>query len=143
MTSGKYWSQGEVVEAKYILKNSKDAKKSGLNDGSQAKIISKTNPKGNWEIGFGLDRPVGGKVKVVEGIRPGVIAVSWSCGHWAYGANDVLVDRKVVKGDKRRGKGLCPNASMRIDPVLGDMCLTDPIGGSSSFYDSKVRLEKI
>ncbi len=71
------------------------------------------------------------------------MAVSWSCGHWAYGANDVMVDGKVVKGDKRRGKGLCPNAAMRIDPVLRDMCLTDPIGASSSFFDTKVKVVKV
>jgi anaerobic selenocysteine-containing dehydrogenase len=141
-TVGNYWAQGRELEENYILMNSADAKKLGIRDGGQAKILSATNTDGMWNVGHGLDRPVGGKVKVIEGIRPGVVAVSWHSGHWAYGANDVQVDGKVVKGDKRRGKGLCPNAAMRIDPVLGDMCLTDPIGASSSFYDTKVKVVK-
>ncbi|GBE14988.1 MAG TPA: molybdopterin oxidoreductase [Proteobacteria bacterium] len=139
-TIGNYWSQGRELAENYILMNSRDARKLGLRDGGHANIVSASNPDGMWQIGHGLDRSVGGKVKVIEGIRPGVVAVSWSCGHWAYGANDVKVDGKVVKGDKRRGKGICPNAAMRIDPALGDMCLTDPIGGSSSFYDTKVKV---
>jgi hypothetical protein len=32
---------------------------------------------------------------------------------------------------------------MRLDPVVGDVCLTDPIGGSASFYDTVVKLEKV
>ena len=32
---------------------------------------------------------------------------------------------------------------MWLDPVVGDVCLTDPIGGSASFYDTYVRLEKV
>ena len=51
-----------------------------------------------------------------------------------------MVDGKNVKGDKRRAIGLCSNAALRIDPVLGDMCLTDPIGGSSSFFDTMVKV---
>ncbi|ORJ59328.1 molybdopterin-dependent oxidoreductase [Geothermobacter hydrogeniphilus] len=139
-TIGNYWAQGRELAENYILLNSRDARKLGLKDGSEAKILSASNPDGMWNIGHGLDRPVGGKVKVIEGVRPGVVAVSWSCGHWAYGANDVKVDGKVVKGDQRRGKGLCPNAAMRIDPALGDMCLTDPIGASSAFFGTRVKV---
>jgi len=139
-TIGDYWAQGRELAENYILMNSRDAARLGLHDGSKAKIASASNQDGLWRVGFGLDRIVGGKVKVIEGIRPGVIAVSWSCGHWAYGSHDVRVGGKVVKGDGRRAKGLCPNAAMRIDPSLGDMCLTDPIGGSTSFYDTNVKV---
>jgi len=139
-TIGNYWAQGRELQENYILMNSRDAKKLGLKDGAEAKILSASNANGMWNVGFGQDRPVAGKVKVVEGIRPGVVAVSWHNGHWAYGAGNVKVDGKMVKGDKRRGKGLCPNAAMRIDPALGDMCLTDPIGASSSFFDTKVKV---
>jgi hypothetical protein len=30
---------------------------------------------------------------------------------------------------------------MAVDPILRDVALTDPVGGSSSFYDSWIRLE--
>jgi hypothetical protein len=85
---------------------------------------------------------VQGKVKLIQGIRPGTVAISWSYGHWAYGSNDVVIDGETVPGDPRRGTGIVPNPAMWLDPVVGDVCLTDPIGGSASFYDTRVRLEK-
>ncbi|RMG91891.1 MAG: molybdopterin oxidoreductase, partial [Candidatus Dadabacteria bacterium] len=139
-TAGNYWSQGLMLPENYILMNSRDAKALGLEDGSRAKIVSASNPDGVWDLRNGRKVPIAGRVKVVEGIRPGVVAVSWHAGHWAYGASDQEVDGKLVRGDRRRATGLCPNAAMRVDPALGDMCLTDPIGASSSFYDTKVKV---
>ena len=137
-----YWMSSIMPENR-ILINSRDAKHLGLKDGDTARIVSPTNPHGVWPIGKGRELPISGKVQVIEGMRPGVIAVSWSFGHWAYGANDVIVDKKLIPADKRRSAGLCGNAALRLDPVLKDVCLTDPIGGSSSFYDSKVKLIKV
>ena len=79
-------------------------------------------------------------MKVVQGMRPGVVAVSWHYGHWAYGANDVEINGQPVPGDKRRRKGLCTNAVLRTDSKMNNVCLEDLIGGSSSFYDTKVKL---
>jgi len=31
---------------------------------------------------------------------------------------------------------------MMVDPHLKDVCMTDPIGGSASFYDSRVGIRK-
>ncbi|GBE31375.1 hypothetical protein BMS3Bbin05_00275 [bacterium BMS3Bbin05] len=84
-----------------------------------------------------------GKIKAVQGMRPGVVAISWHFGHWGYGSSDTMIDGKTIKGDKRRATGLCPNAAMRVDPVLKNVCMTDPIGGSSSFYDTRVKLVKV
>jgi anaerobic selenocysteine-containing dehydrogenase len=83
------------------------------------------------------------KAKRIEGMRPGVAAVSWHFGHWAYGASDVEIDGKTVKGDDRRGKGVCPNAANDLDEGMKTTCLTDPIGGSSSHFDTKVNLIKV
>jgi len=139
-TPGNYWSQTLMLPENFILMNSRDAKKQGFKDGAMARIVSESNPKGEWDLRNGRKVPMVGKIKITEGIRPGVVAVSWHNGHWAYGASDQTVDGKIVKGDERRATGLCANAAMRIDPVLGDMCLTDPIGGSSSFFDTKVKV---
>jgi anaerobic selenocysteine-containing dehydrogenase len=114
----------------------------GLRDGTAVKVSSASNPDGVWDLRNGKKVPVAGKVKVVEGIRPGTVAVSWSYGHWAYGASDMVVDGKTIKGDKRRDKGLCTNVVLLADPYLKDVCLTDPIGGSASYYDTMVRLTK-
>ncbi|UOD35098.1 molybdopterin-dependent oxidoreductase [Deferribacteraceae bacterium V6Fe1] len=141
-TAGNYWMSDLYISENFILINSKDADRLGLSDGDVAKIVSVTNPEGEWDLRNGQKVPMAGKVKVTETIRPGTIAVSWHYGHWAYGANDVVVNGSVIKGDSRRKTGLCPNAAFMVDPVLGNMCLTDKIGGSASFYDTSVKLVK-
>jgi hypothetical protein len=83
-----------------------------------------------------------GKLRAIQGIRPGVVAFSLGHGHWAYGASDVVVDGKVIKGDPRRSKGIHANAAMRVDPVLKNTCLSDLTGGSAVFYDTQVKLLK-
>ena len=137
-----YWLS-TILPENYILINVETAAKMGFKDGDRAKLISATNRDGVWKLPNRGEVPMIGKIKAVEGMRPGVVAVSWHFGHWGYGASDAVIDGKVVKGDRRRATGLCPNAAMRIDPALGNMCLTDPIGASSSFYDTRVKLVKV
>ncbi len=137
-----YWLSS-ILSENYILMNSRDAKRLGFADGSRAQIVSATNPEGIWNLRNGKTMPVAGKVKVLEGMRPGTVAVSWHFGHWAYGASDVSVDGQTIKGDQRRTTGLCTNVVLLADPYLKDVCLTDPIGGSSSFYDTRVKLVKV
>jgi len=141
-THGAYWLQTMLPE-NFVLLNSVDARRLGLKTGDTVALTSNSLPTGQFELGDGRTYRVTGKVKVIEGLRPGVVAVSWSYGHWAYGSNDVVVDGKVVKGDKRRSTGTVTNALLTIDPVVGDVCLTDPIGGSASFYDTFVTINKI
>jgi anaerobic selenocysteine-containing dehydrogenase len=142
-THGAPWVQTAILPENYILMNSQDANRIGLKDGSRARIVSASLPDARFDLGDGRSYTVAGKVKVTEGMRPGTVAVSWSYGHWAYGSNDVEVDGQVVRGDARRASGIVPNPAMRVDPVLGDVCLTDPIGGSASYYDTKIRVEKV
>ncbi|MFQ5593209.1 MAG: molybdopterin-dependent oxidoreductase [Anaerolineae bacterium] len=137
------WIQSAVMPENFILMNSVDARQRGLKDGDRARITSASLPDSSIELGDGRTYEVAGLVRVVEGMRPGTVAVSWSYGHWAYGSNDVEVDSQVVKGDAARANGIVPNPAMRVDPALGDVCLTDPIGGSASFYDTRVRVEKV
>jgi anaerobic selenocysteine-containing dehydrogenase len=134
-----YWLS-DILPENHILIHFKTAAELGLKDGQRVKIVSATNPEGMWIFPDGRKKPVAGKLKLIEGIRPGVIAVSWHFGHWAFGASDVTVDGKLVKGEEKRGMGLCSNASLRLDPHLKNVCLTDPIGGSTSFYDTRVRI---
>ncbi len=141
-THGAAWLQTAVLPENYILINRADAEARGLADGDRARIVSASLPNARVELGDGRTYEVAGRVKVVEGIRPGAVSVSWSYGHWAYGSNDVEVDGQVITGDRRRASGIVPNPAMRVDPLLGDVCLTDPIGGSSSFFDTRVRVEK-
>lgn len=139
-TISNYWCNLSLMPENLIWMNSRDAQRLALRDGSTIKLISRTNPEGLWNLGNGLKKWVAGKVKVTEGIMPGVLAVSTHYGHWGYGAADLIVDGQLVKGDPRRGTGLNVNAVMFLDDYLKNVCLTDPIGGSASYYDSKVKL---
>jgi tetrathionate reductase subunit A len=141
-THGAYWLQ-TVLPENFIYVNSVDARRLGIETGDMVQMTSASLPDGKFDLGDGRTYEIKGKVKVTEGLRPGLVSVSWSYGHWAYGSNDVVVNGDVVKGDASRMRGTMPNPLMMIDPVVGDVCLTDPIGGSASFYDSFVSLKKV
>ncbi|MCC9074945.1 molybdopterin-dependent oxidoreductase [Litorilinea aerophila] len=142
-THGAYWIQYAVLPENYVYMNRRDAEARGLKDGDMVRIVSASLPDARFDLGDGRTYEVKAKVRTVEGMRPGTIAISWSYGHWAYGSNDVEIDGEVIPGDPRRASGTVPNPSMRVDPVLNDVCLTDPIGGSASFYDTRVRVQKV
>jgi len=141
-TAADYWLLHLLPENSVIM-NEVDAKRLGLKDGQTVKLTSASNPEGVWDLKNGQKRPIAGKLRVIQGIRPGVVAFSLGHGHWAYGSADVRVDGKVVKGDPRRGKGLHANAALRVDPVLGNTCLSDLTGGSAVFYDTQVKVVKV
>jgi len=141
-TISNYWLLG-IYPENFILINAQDAARLGLKDGDLVKVVSPDNPEGVWDLGNGQKKPMVGKVKVIQGLRPGVVAFSLGHGHWAYGATDIVVDGKVIKGDPRRATGVHANAAMRVDPYLKNTCLVDPVGGSAVFYDTWVRLEKV
>jgi len=142
-TIGNYWTNIAIQPENFVLLNRADAAGRGLGDGDEVIITSATLPDGKFSLGNGTDVAVKGKVRTIEGLAPGTVAVSWHYGHWAYGGNDVVVDGQTIKGDRRRISGVLPNPAMRIDPAVNAVCLTDPIGGSASFYDTKVKLQKV
>ena len=90
----------------------------GLNEGDQVKVVSASNEEGIWDLGHGQKKPMIGKVRILQGIRPGVVAFSLGFGHWAYGAGPMVIDGVSIAGDTRRGTGIHANAAMRLDPVL-------------------------
>jgi len=140
-TISNYWTNIGMQPENHIVINRRDAERLGLKPNQLVRIVSAANPEGVLDLLNGRRIDLVGRLQVVEGMRPGVVGVSWHYGHWAYGASDVWVDGKRIKGDRRRAAGLCPNPVMALDPVLRDVCLTDPIGGSASFYDSYVALQ--
>ena len=140
-TISNYWLLG-IYPENFVLINAQDAARLGFKDGDLVKVISPDNPEGIWDLGNGQKKPMVGKVKVIQGLRPGVVAFSLGHGHWAYGSTDITVDGKVIPGDPRRATGVHANAAMRVDPYLKNTCLVDPVGGSAVFYDTWVRLER-
>ena len=144
-TISNYWTQGGtgIVPTNHVLINPVDAKPLGLKDGDVVKLTSSTNPNGTFDLGNGHVETVKGQVKMTQTARPGSVMVSFHFGHWAYGARDVVINGQTVKGDPRRNVGVCSNPVLLLDEGTKTTCLTDPIGGSASFYDSKVKLVKL
>ncbi|MGQ9589300.1 MAG: molybdopterin-dependent oxidoreductase, partial [Planctomycetota bacterium] len=141
-TIGNYWLQPLLPENAVLL-NPRDARRLGIEDGDAVKVASATNPGGLWPLAPGRSKPMVGRVRLTETIRPGVVSFALGWGHWATGSSDLVVDGRVVRGDPRRAVGIHANAAMWVDPALGNTCLFDPVGGSVSFYDTQVRLEKL
>lgn len=141
-TASNYWLLG-ILPENFVLMNAADAAARGLNDGDPVRIISPTNPAGEWDLGNGNSVPMIGKIKASQGIRPGVIAVSLGFGHWSYGSVPFTIDGVTIPADERRGRGLHINAALRTDPHTPNTTLVDPVGGSAVFYDTFVRVEKV
>lgn len=125
------WLMG-IEPENFIEINSIDAKVLGIETGDLIRVSSASNPSG-----------IIGRAKVVEGLRPGVIAISHHYGHWQNGATQWYENGKPMSYDPSRGAGVQPNLIMRVDPYLGNVSLQDKIGASCSFYDTKVKVEKV
>jgi anaerobic selenocysteine-containing dehydrogenase len=109
-----------------------DADKLGIRHGDMVRVYSVSNPEG-----------VQGRAFVTQAMRPGVVTIPHSLGHWEYGSKGFDLDGKATPVRKFVGRGCSANPVMLLDPYLKDVCLQDPIGGSSSFYDSFVAVEKV
>ena len=142
-TVSSYWLLSLLPENGIII-NPDDAKKLQLEKDDQVKVISATNTRGVWDLKNGKNKEMVGKIVPSETMRPGVISFVLGFGHWAYGAVDVEINGETIKGDSRRAQGVHANAAMWTDSSLrNNTCMIDPVGGSVSFYDTKVKLEKV
>lgn len=140
-TVSNYWLLDAQPE-NYIEVSPRDARQLGLKDGDKARIVSVSNPEGAWDLGHGNFKHLVGTVKVTSRIRLGVISFALGYGHWAYGSTMQVIDGRAVPGDQRRGTGIHANSAMMVDPHLRSP-LSDVVGGSAVFYDSKVYLVKV
>lgn len=103
----------------------------GLETGDQVRVIGPTG---------GV---VEGPVKLTQGMKPGVIAIANSYGHWEHSSRPHTIDGEVQPFDRSRSAGIHMNTVTRLDDTLGDVCLQDKVGGSCSFYDTRVRIEAV
>lgn len=138
-TAGNYWLQALYPE-NFVEMSVADAVRLGLRDGESVKVLSASNTDGVWDFGPGGKKPMVGKLKVLQGIKPGVVAFSLGHGHWANGASDMVIDGQRIPMDARRATGIHANAAMRLDPVLKNTGLVDTVGGSAVFYQSQVKV---
>lgn len=136
-----YWLLSLLPENP-VLMNTSDADRLGLADGDLVKLVSASNPDGVWDLQDGTRKPMVSKLKVIQGMRPGVVSFALGYGHWASGARDIVINNTTIKADPRRATGIHGNAAMRVDPHLGNVTLQDLAGGSAVFYDTKVKVVK-
>ena len=135
----------ELLPENGVEINIEDAKRLGIKDGDMVKITSATNTEG-----------VIGKAIVTRLVRPGVIAVNHTFGlKWSGSKDWIEIDEKgneiTIKGQSWKTSGITANPVMRLDTsyvtdqnkLTGAISLTDPVGGSASFYDTLVKIEKV
>ncbi|MBI2191659.1 MAG: molybdopterin-dependent oxidoreductase [Planctomycetes bacterium] len=116
----------------FIELNAADASALGLRMYDRARVSSPSNTTG-----------IIGRVRVTQGLRPGVVAISHHFGHWQQSSQAWTLDGATQPFDSSRQLGIQPTLVMRIDPVLGDVSLQEKIGASCSFYDTRVKVEKV
>ena len=121
-----------VQPENFVELNPVDANARSLRTGDRCRITSATNPTG-----------VIGRVRITNTVCPGVIAVSHHFGHWDMSARPSKVNGQDSSHDPSRGTGLNSNLVMRADPALPNVTLQDKIGGSASFYDTRVQVEHV
>ena len=120
----------QIMPDNGIQVSTEDAKRYAVADGDKVWVVT---PHGRRQ----------GTVRVIEGIRPGVITFNVGYGHWAYGATNYQLGGKRVAGDRVRRTGIHLNPIMRRDPDVWQMPLMDLPGGSVVFFNTRARLEKI
>lgn len=141
-TMGNYAGQMALMPENFVYLNAVDARRLSLVNDDVVQLRS-SSFGGTFSLGNGESQHVEGKVNVIQGLRPGAVAVAWSYGHWAYGARPIEIDGVTIKGEAARGRGLGTNPVLAVDSYLKDLCLTDPIAGDSAFGGTKVKLVKV
>lgn len=127
----------ELMPDSYADINPMDARRLGLKNGDWVRISSANHTKG-----------VSGPVRILPGVRPGVVTFAHSFGHWHYDSGLWTINGKTYEGDAYLNGRSRFNSVMRLDPSLTDAsgwgtCMEDPIGGSACYYDTRVKVEKV
>ena len=138
-TSGNAFLQ-ELAPNNYVLLNPVDAERLNFSEGDRVRVVSDSNPEGTWKLPNFGEKHIVGRVKTIEGLRPGVMAFSLGYGNWANGSANYTIDGEVKTGIKAADTGINANAAMMIDPHLKNVSLQDTLGASVVFYDSPVKL---
>jgi anaerobic selenocysteine-containing dehydrogenase len=109
-----------------------DAAALGAETGDLLRVSSRSNREG-----------IVGKARVTQGLMPGVVAISHHYGHWEQHSRPHVIDGVATGHDPSRGAGIQPNLIMRTDRLYPNVSLQEKIGGSCSFYDTWVRVQKV
>ncbi|RME92061.1 MAG: molybdopterin oxidoreductase, partial [Verrucomicrobia bacterium] len=117
----------------FIEINAQDAKARGIRTGDRVRIRSASMPQGATGLAY-----------VTETLRPGVVAIAHSFGHWEMSSKPYKVNGRKSGHDPTRAVGVAANPLMRLDPKLNNVALQDKVGGSvASYFNTRVEVEKV
>ncbi|MHC4093659.1 MAG: molybdopterin-dependent oxidoreductase, partial [Planctomycetota bacterium] len=123
-----------ILPENLVEMNSQDAAARGIRTGDEVQLTTASSSAAPDTVGRAL---------VTETVRPGVVAVAHSFGHWEMSSKSYTVDGVASDSDSTRAAGITANPIMRTDPQIGNVALQDKIGGSVSFYDTRVQVTKV
>ncbi|RMF72689.1 MAG: molybdopterin oxidoreductase, partial [Planctomycetota bacterium] len=121
-----------LQQENFVEINSVDAAARGIQTGDQVRVTSASHPEGSI-----------GRALVTETVRPGVVTVAHSFGHWEMSSKAYEVDGVMSDFDESRAAGIVANPIMRTDPNLTNVALQDKVGGSVSYFDTRVQVTKV
>lgn len=126
----------EISPEGFLDMNPHDAARLGLAAGDVVSIRSGTYPKG-----------ITGRLRLLPGIRPGVVAFPHGYGHWRYASGTWEIDGKKTTGDASHNAPVRLNGVMRLDPSLAGpggwtIGLLDPVAGGQAYFETRVAVEK-
>jgi tetrathionate reductase subunit A len=126
----------EMSPEGFVDMNPRDATGLGLAAGDLVRVRSSTYPKG-----------ITGRLRLLPGIRPGVVAFPHGYGHWRYASGTWQIDGKTVTGDASHNAPVRLNGVMRLDPSLAapdgwTIGLLDPVAGGQVYLETRVAVDK-
>jgi tetrathionate reductase subunit A len=129
----------ELLPEAFIDMCQVDAQRFGLKHGDLVRVWSSTLPKTQGMVG---------RLRLLHGVRPGVIVFPHGFGHWQYGSGTWTIDGKKVTGDKARNVPVRLNAVMRLDSSIAapdgwSIGLMDPVAGGQAYFETRVAIEKV
>jgi len=116
----------------YVEISAADGSRLGVQTGDPVRVTSVSNTAG-----------IVGKAKVIQGLKPGVVAISHHFGHWEQSSRAHTVDGVQTGFEPSRAAGIHPGTVMRRDKRSTNVPLQDPIGASCAFYDTSVQITKV
>lgn len=116
----------------FVEMNRADAEARGIRTGDEVIVTSASHAEGSV-----------GRALLTETIRPGVVAIAHSFGHWEMSSKSYTVNGSNSDSDSTRGAGIAANPIMRTDPNKSNVALQDKIGGSVAFYNTRIQVAKV
>jgi anaerobic selenocysteine-containing dehydrogenase len=105
----------EIIPENRAMINPEDARKRDIEQGQEIEIKS-------------VDSMITlrTRAQVAPGVRPGVIAIASGFGYDQYGANDQIIDQRLITGRKERAAGVNPSElagkAVLVTRVWGSLC---------------------